>query len=351
MSASGKYVTVRNKTFSFLISKKAMLVTLILLLAVILMMIISTGIGSIYIKPLEVVRAVFGYGAESSPSTMIVRSLRLPRVIVAVLIGASLGVAGAILQGIVRNPLTSPETIGTTGGATLGAVSFFFFFSNKISIHFLPIAAVLGAFLATLLVYLLSWKRGITPLRLVLIGTGLTAAMSAVTYLLLLSGPIVLANQSLTFMTGSIYGVSWTKAVYPLLPWVLVLIPVIFLYARHITVQSLGEDIASSVGSRVQRQRFLLIMLSVALSGAAVAFGGAINFIGLMAPHISRRLVGPSFGALIPVSALTGSLLLLLADLAGRFIFKPHDIPAGVFTAAIGAPIFIYVLYRSRNRG
>jgi iron complex transport system permease protein len=349
MSHSHRYVTIRKKGFSYLISKKSLIVSLFLLLAVIIVMILSTGIGSIYIKPAEVVSAVFGYGTD--PNTMILRTLRLPRVIVAVLIGASLGVAGAILQGIVRNPLTSPDTIGTTGGATLGAVSFFFFFSDKISIHWLPVAAIIGAFAATLLVYSLSWKNGITPLRLVLIGTGLTAAMSALSYLMLLSGPIILANQSLTFMTGSIYGVSWKKAVYPLLPWVVLLIPIIFLYARHITIQSLGEDIARSVGSNVQRQRFLLIILSVALSGAAVAFGGAINFIGLMAPHISRKLVGPSFGALIPVSALTGSLLLLLADLAGRFLFKPLDIPAGVFTAAIGAPIFIYVLYRSRNRG
>ncbi|SDO80481.1 iron complex transport system permease protein [Paenibacillus sp. yr247] len=349
MSHSNRYLTIRSRSFSYLISKKSLIISLLLLLAVTVVMILSTGIGSIYIKPTEVVRAVFGYGAD--PSTMIVRTLRLPRVIVAVLIGASLGVSGAILQGIVRNPLTSPDTIGTTGGATLGAVSFFFFFSDKISIHWLPVAAIIGAFTATILVYTLSWKNGITPLRLVLIGTGFTAAMSALSYLMMLSGPIILANQSLTFMTGSIYGVSWQKAVYPLLPWVVLLIPIIFVYARHITIQSLGEDIARSVGSNVQRQRFLLIILSVALSGAAVAFGGAINFIGLMAPHISRKLVGPSFGALIPVSALTGSLLLLLADLAGRFLFRPLDIPAGVFTAAIGAPLFIYVLYRSRNRG
>ncbi|MDD9271256.1 FecCD family ABC transporter permease [Paenibacillus sp. GCM10023248] len=349
MRKSGRHVTVRSKIFSYRISKKSVLVSLSLLIAVIVVMILSTGIGSIYIKPADVVRAVFGYGSD--PSTMIVRSLRLPRVIVAVLIGASLGVAGAILQGIVRNPLTSPDTIGSTGGATLGAVSFFFFFSDKISIHWLPVAAILGAFTATLLVYALSWKNGITPLRLVLIGTGFTAAMSALSYLMMISGPIILANQSLTFMTGSIYGVSWQKAVYPLLPWVGILIPAIFLYARHITIQSLGEDIARNVGSSVQRQRFFLILLSVALSGAAVAFGGAINFIGLMAPHIARKLVGPSFGSLIPVSALTGSLLLLLADLAGRFLFKPLDIPAGVFTAAIGAPLFIYVLYRSRDRG
>ena len=125
MSHSHRYVTIRKNGYSYLISKKSLIVSLFLFLAVIIVMILSTGIGSIYIKPAEVVRGIFGYG--DGPNTMIVRTLRLPRVIVAVLIGASLGVAGAILQGIVRNPLTSPDTIGTTGGATLGAVSFFFF--------------------------------------------------------------------------------------------------------------------------------------------------------------------------------------------------------------------------------
>lgn len=343
-----RYTTLRGKGFSFLVQKKAVSVTLLLLAVTAALMIISTGIGSIYISPAEVLRSIFGFGADSSE--MIVRSLRLPRIVMAVLIGASLAVSGAILQGVVRNALASPDTVGTTGGATLGAVTFFFFFSDKLSIHMLPLAAVAGAFAATLLVYILSWKNGVTPLRLVLVGIGFSAAMSSLSYMMMISGPIILANQSLTFMTGSIYGVSWEKSVLPLLPWMIVLLPLAFILARHLNIQELGEDIASGVGSAVQRQRFLLLLLSVALAGAGVAFGGAINFIGLLAPHIARRLVGPSFGALLPVSALTGAIVLLLADLAGRSLFPPHDIPAGVFTAAIGAPFFIYLLYRTRNR-
>jgi iron complex transport system permease protein len=348
MNQRSRYMTVRGRTFSFLISKKAIIVTILLLLATGLIMIISTGIGSIAISPLQVVRSIFGFGAESNE--MIVRSLRLPRIVVAVLVGASLSVSGAILQGVVRNSLASPDTIGITGGATLGAVSFFFFFSDTISIHVLPLFAVVGAFGAALLVYLLSWKKGVTPLRLVLVGIGFSAAMSSLSYMMMISGPIILANQSMTFMTGSIYGVSWEKSVIPLLPWVIVLLPLVFVYSRHINIQELGEDVARSVGSAVQRQRFLLLLFSVALAGAAVAFGGAISFIGLMAPHMARKLVGPSFGALLPVSALIGAIVLLLADLAGRTILSPLDIPAGVFTACIGAPFFIYLLYHSRNR-
>jgi iron complex transport system permease protein len=280
---------------------------------------------------------------------LIVRSLRLPRIIISVLIGAALAVSGAILQGVVRNPLASPDTVGTTGGATLGAVSFFFFFSDKLSIHWLPLAAIIGAFGATLLVYVLSWKQGVAPLRLVLVGIGFTAAMSSLSYMMMISGPIVLANQSLTFMTGSVYGTSMEKTVLPLLPWIVILLPLVLVLSRHINIQELGDDVARGVGSAVQLQRFLLLLLSVALAGAGVAFGGAIGFIGLLAPHIARKIVGPTFGALVPAAALVGAIVLLLADLAGRSLFQPHDIPAGVFTAAIGAPFFIYLLYRSRN--
>ncbi len=297
-SSRSRYITLRSSFYSFLIHRKALVAVLLLLVSTVAVMILCTGIGSLYIAPGEVIRSVFGYGTDSNE--LIIRSLRLPRIITAVLIGASLAVSGAILQGVVRNPLTSPDNIGITGGAVLGAVSFFFFFAERLSIHWLPLFAIIGALAATLLIYTLSWKKGVSPLRLVLIGITMTAAMNSISYMMMIMGPVVLANQSLTFMTGSIYGVSWEKAVTPLFPWVLVLMPILFFLARHVNVQELGEDVARSVGSSVQRQRLLLILLSVALGGTAIAFGGAITFIGLMAPHMARRLVGPSFGACCP---------------------------------------------------
>ncbi|NHN30784.1 FecCD family ABC transporter permease [Paenibacillus agricola] len=347
MNTKSLYVTVRGKAYSFLVSKKAVWVGMLLLITTAVIMVLSTGIGSVYISPIQVIKSIFGFGESSNE--MIVRSLRLPRIVVAVLVGAALAVSGALLQGVIRNPLASPDTVGITGGATLGAVSFFYFFSDKISIHLLPVFAVVGAFAASLIVYTLAWKQGVTPLRLVLIGIGFSAAMSALSYMMMISGPIILANQSMTFMTGSVYGVSWAKSVVPLLPWIIVLLPLMFVFSRHINIQEFGEDVARSVGSAVQRQRFLLMLFSVALAGAAVAFGGAIGFIGLMAPHIARKLVGPSFGALLPVSALMGAIVLLVADLIGRTLFSPLDIPAGVFTACIGAPFFVYLLYRTRS--
>ncbi|MNJ59650.1 putative siderophore transport system permease protein YfhA [compost metagenome] len=168
--------------------------------------------------------------------------------------------------------------------------------------------------------------------------------------MLIISGPLQLAQRSLTFMTGSIYGTSWDKDVLTLLPWVAVLLPLTWLQARNINIQALGDDVASSAGAHIQKQRLVLLLLSVALAGAAVAIGGAIGFIGLMAPHMARKLVGSSFGSVLPVSALLGAIILLLADLVARTAFLPNDVPAGVLTAAIGAPFFMYLLYRNRNR-
>ncbi|MFE5317310.1 FecCD family ABC transporter permease [Paenibacillus sp. NPDC056579] len=344
-----KYLTVRGKSswFSFLISKKMLWVIAGLLIVNAAVFIVGTGIGSVKVTPVEVIKVLLGTGSEMH--TVIVNTLRLPRMIVAVLVGSSLAVSGAILQGLIRNPLASPDIVGITGGATLGAVCFFFFLGSAISITWLPLCAIIGAFVSTLIIYLLAWKKGVSPLRMVMIGIGMSAAYSSISYMLMISGPIILANKSMTFMTGSIYGVSWEKDVLVMLPWVLILLPLALLMAREVNVQELGTDIAAGVGSAVQVKRALLILLSVALAGAAVAIGGAIGFIGLMAPHIARKLVGPAFGGVLPVSALIGSLILLVADLAARTLFTPLDIPAGVFTAVIGAPFFVYLLYKNRH--
>ncbi|WNQ11907.1 iron ABC transporter permease [Paenibacillus aurantius] len=349
-SKKSRYWTVRTKSYSYLISKKTLAVTAVLLAVTAAVFLLSTGTGSVFLSPVKVVKAIIGTGDPMSET--IVRSLRLPRTLIAVLVGAALAVSGAVLQGMVRNSLASPDSLGMTGGATLGAILYFFLLAGSLGIHWLPLCAVLGAFAAAVFVYGFSWRRGggVTPLRLVLIGTAFTQAANALSYMLMISGPIILANLSLTFMTGSIYGVSWQKHVLPLLPWLIVLLPATLLYARHVNIQELGEDVARSVGGRVQRQRLVLLLLAVSLAGAGVAIGGAVGFIGLMAPHMARRLVGPAFGGVLPVSALLGSLILLVADLGARTLFSPLDIPAGVFTAAVGAPFFIYLVYRSRGQ-
>jgi iron complex transport system permease protein len=335
-----------KENLSFLLHYRTLWVCFILLALNAIMILFSAGNGSSHISAPDVLRTLFGYGSDVQET--IIYKLRLPRIVTAVLVGASLAVSGAILQAIIRNPLASPEMVGITGGATLGAVSFFFFFAETVTIHLLPVASIAGAFIVTGFIYMFAWKKGVSPLRLVIIGIGVTTALSAITYMLLISGPMVLALKSLTFMTGSIYGVSWDKDVLTLLPWVVVLFPVVFIQARNINVQELGDDVAAGIGSHVQLQRLLLLIYSVSLAGAAVAIAGAVTFIGLMSPHIARKLVGPGYGGVLPVSALVGSLIMLSSDLVARTAFTPLDIPAGVFTAAVGAPFFIYLLIRQR---
>ncbi|MBL5767195.1 iron ABC transporter permease [Heyndrickxia sporothermodurans] len=336
---------------SFLVDLRATWTILILFIVTLLALVISTGLGDMNINPINVVKTFFGGG--SSIEQLVVLKFRLPRILVAMFVGIALAMAGGILQGIIRNPLASPDIIGITGGAGAAVVSFLAIFSNKdnsltVSIGWMPIAAFLGATIVAFLVYFLAWKDGVSPIRLVLIGIGISAVMKAITTLLMLVGPIYRASEANIWLTGTVNGSSWGN-VKVIVPWVLILTLISFLSARKINVQEFGDELATGVGSHVQRQRFFLLLLSTALVGAAVAFGGGIGFVGLMAPHIARRLVGSSFGVLLPASACIGGILVMVADLIGRTVFTPLEVPAGVFTAAIGAPYFIYLLFKSKS--
>ncbi|CQR54358.1 FecCD family ABC transporter permease [Paenibacillus riograndensis] len=307
----------------------------------------GTGWGNGYISPPDVLRTIFG--SSQGEYDFIIMTLRLPRVLTALLVGSALGVSGAILQGVIRNPLASPDIIGITGGASAAAVAFITFLSGSVSIKLLPAAAVAGALIVSLLVYGLSWKKGVTPIRLVLIGIGLSAAAKAATTLMIVMSPAISASKAYLWMTGSVYGASWDN-VLTVLPAVLAGIPLALYFARSLNAQELGDDVAGSLGVTVQRHRFVLVLISVALAGFAVSVAGAVGFIGLIAPHLARRWTGRLFGGLLVMSALTGGLLVFLADLIARTLFYPLDIPAGVFTAGIGAPFFIYMLFRNRNQ-
>ncbi|MEI5905999.1 iron ABC transporter permease [Bacillus spongiae] len=336
---------------SFLIDKKATRTILFLMGLTAMVFIISTGLGDFAINPFTTISMFFGGGTDMEQ--LVVFQFRLPRIIVSLLAGMSLAVAGGLLQGIIRNPLASPDIIGLTAGAGTAVMAFLWIFSNNnhslyVSIQWLPIAAFIGATIVALVVYLLSWRNGVTPIRLVLIGIGLSALMQAATTMFMILGPIYQASQANIWMIGSVNNASWEN-VWFLLPSTTILLVIAFISSRNVNVQELGEDVATGVGSYVQKHRFMLLFISTALVGGAVAFAGGIGFVGLMAPHMARRLVGSSFGALLPTSAFIGALLVMLADLVGRTLFLPIIIPAGVFTAGIGAPYYIYLLIKTKN--
>lgn len=317
----------------------------VLFLLMVLTFIVCLSIGGVRIPVAEVVRSILGRNAESSD--LIIMQLRMPRMLAAVLVGAALAVAGTLLQGVIRNPLASPDLLGVTGGASVAVVGFMTLFTGY-SVHFIPFVAIAGALAVVILNYSLAWKKGISPFRLVLVGLGISTAAGALTMFLLISGPSYLAAQVLNWMTGSIYGTNWSY-IKALWPWVVTVIPLSMLYAKDLNIQALGEETALGLGSRLQVSRVVVLLFSVMLAGAAVGVAGTISFIGLLAPHMARRLAGNSHNLTIPVSALIGAILLLLADLAGRMLFQPLDIPAGVFTAGIGAPFFMYLLFRKKG--
>ncbi|WP_026567846.1 FecCD family ABC transporter permease [Bacillus sp. UNC41MFS5] len=348
-----KYKNFRlfNGRLSFLMDRKATVTFTILLIVAFLVFVVSTGSGEMKINPLTVVSVLFGGGPEMEK--LIITSFRLPRIIVALMVGISLAVAGGILQGMIRNPLASPDVLGITGGAAAAVVSFLAMFSDKnhsltVSIAWLPLAAFIGATVVGFLVYFLAWKNGVSPIRLVLIGIGISALMQAITTLTMVMGPIYQASQANIWITGTVYGSNW-KNVAILVPWTVIFVIIALALAQTINIQELGDEVATGLGGKVQKQRFLLLMISTALIGGSVAFAGGIGFVGLMAPHMARRLVGSSFGALLPASALIGGILVMVADLIGRTLFSPLEVPAGVFTAGIGAPYFIYLLFKTRN--
>jgi len=340
------YIRSEKLAVSFFLHKKTVVLTLALAIASVAALLLSTGMGDMRIAPMDVIRALTGGGTEEYQ--LVVRTLRLPRIIAAFLVGASLAVAGSILQGIIRNPLASPDIIGITSGASVTAVAFINYLAGTVSILWMPVAAMIGAAITAILIYALAWKKGVTPIRLVLIGIGINFLLASLTKVMLVMNPETTAAQAYVWLTGTVYGTDWV-VVKTIVPWVCIFIPLAFLLARNVNALQLGDDIASGVGSAVQRQRFVLLMVSVALAGAAVSVGGAISFVGLIAPHMTRKLVGPAFGGVLPIAAFIGGLIVVIADTIARTAFLPYDIPVGVFTAGVGAPFFIYLLYRNRN--
>lgn len=315
-----------------------------LVIVTLALMIISVGVGEFPIGPLDVLRTIVGLPTANSDYDFIVNTLRLPRVLVAACVGAALAIAGTITQGIARNPLASPDILGVSAGAGLAAVSLIVGF-DQVSTAWLPFAAFGGALVAALAVYLLAWTGGSTPLRLILIGIGITAIAQALTTVMITFGEINQVSQAMIWLTGSVYGRTW-EHLRALLPWLLVGVPIALVGARHLNALQLGDDVARGIGTAIERQRGVLLLASVALAGATVATAGTIGFVGLIAPHIARRLVGGSHEGLLPTAAITGSLIVVLSDLVGRTIVAPIEVPAGVVTAAIGAPYFLYLLYR-----
>lgn len=342
------WLVIRSEAISFRIDRRVPLMLLCLAVVIVVAMVMNIGRGEYPISPLDIVKTVLGIDTGNPDHAFVIHTLRLPRTLVAFMVGVALAISGTIFQGLTRNPLADPGIIGINAGANLAAGTVIILFPSA-PIYTLPLSAFAGALLMAVLIYSLAWNKGSSPILFILIGIGLSAIASATTSLLITFGEINNVSDALVWLAGSVYGRSW-KQVFSFLPWLVVFVPMALTLARHLNALNLGDDVAKGLGTRVEWQRGLLVLVGVALAGASVATAGMIGFVGLIAPHLGRQLVGPNHEGLVPTSALLGGLIVVLADLLGRTLFAPIELPCGVVTAAIGAPYFLYLLIRNRKK-
>lgn len=315
----------------------------ILLLCLIITVVISLGVGAVYISPAEIFQQIVG---SSQGSSFILTNYRIPRTLIAIVVGAALAVAGAILQGILKNPLASPDVIGVTKGAGLFAVFILIVFPAA-SMLLLPLSAFLGASVIAVILMVFSYSQGAKTHTLALVGVALGAICQAGIQYFMIKFPDDV-NTTLLWLTGSLWGRGWSELLM-LIPCV-VLVPFIIIFASKLDILNLGDEIAVGLGERTKYIRYTLLSMAVILTGLSVAVVGSIGFIGLIAPHISRRLVGSRSKFLLPVSAAVGALFLIIADSLGRGVVPPIEIPAGIVTSVIGAPYFLYLLRREQKK-
>lgn len=269
---------------------------------------------------------------------------RLPRALLAIIIGGALAISGVLVQSVVRNPLASPDILGINNAAGLVAVTVLIFLPN-LAFYWLPIFAFIGGVLSFILLWMIC-AFNFRPIKMAIIGVALSALWAAISHYLMLTNPVEI-NTAMLWLTGSLWGRSWAY-VNVVLPWLLVLLPLPFIFCRDLDTLGLGENKAATLGVSVNKTQILVLVLAVALSTTAVAICGPIAFLGLVAPHLARKLVGGRHRTLLPASMLIGTLLLQISDILARVIDPPTELPAGILTAIIGAPYFFYLLMRTK---
>lgn len=269
---------------------------------------------------------------------------RLPRAVLAILLGGALAISGVLVQSVVRNPLASPDILGINNAAGLVAVSVLMFLPN-LAFYWMPIFAFLGGVLSFAILWIVCGFN-FRPIKMAIIGVALSALWAAISHYLMLTNPVEI-NTAMLWLTGSLWGRSWSY-LNVVLPWLIVLLPLPFIFCRDLDTLGLGENKASTLGVTVNKVQISVLVLAVALSTTAVAICGPIAFLGLVAPHLARRLVGGRHRTLLPAALIIGALLLQLSDILARVIDPPTELPAGIVTAIIGAPYFFYLLMRTK---
>lgn len=316
-------------------------VIIILAISVVASMVLSLIWGSTYVSLADIWRTLLASELTDTAS-QIIWNIRLPRNIVAALVGACLGVSGAILQAVMKNPLADPQIVGVSSGAGLAGVIVLILFPGYD--YIVPLVAFVGAMGAALMVYALAWKNGVRPSRIILAGVAVSAFLgSGISALLVFFGDRV--QGALLWMVGGLAARSWPQ-VEVLLPYAFIGLAFAMLGAKRLTILSLGDETAKGLGLPVEQTRFSMTAVAALLAAGAVSIAGLIGFVGLVIPHILRLIIGNDYAYLLPGSALLGALVLVVSDTVGRVILSPIEIPVGIIMAFFGAPFFLYLLRR-----
>lgn len=323
-------------------TSRSRIVVIVTLALAIVAAIIAIGLGSVFIPIADILSTIFGSSSKAVNDT-IIWDIRLPRVLLAMIIGANIAISGALLQAVMGNPLADPGLTGVTSGAA--ACVLVIMLAAPQYTQFIPIAAFVGGLIAAAIVYLLAWRRtGISPITIILSGVAVNALCGGLIGLLTImySDRLPAAVQ---WLNGSL-AAKGNNALMMVLPYAIVGWILSFFAIRKANIIRLGDQVASNLGENVNRIRILLSLLAVFLAAISVAAIGMIGFVGLVVPHMARLLVGSDYKYLLPMSMALGALVLLIADTAGRTLFAPLDIPAGILMAVIGGPYFLYLMRR-----
>ncbi|AKP67285.1 FecCD family ABC transporter permease [Companilactobacillus ginsenosidimutans] len=321
---------------------------IVLVILMIVFAVINLNTGQMKIAPDKIMNLVFGHG--SYYDSIVIFNFRLPEIVITLLVGFALAIAGSVIQTTTQNPMADTSFLGINAGAGIAVMLFVALVKNQDgNLYLLPLMALAGALLSAGLVFMLAYKRdtGITSNRLLLTGVALAGLYSSIMVLLTLKLSPENYQFVMNWLAGSIWGTSWDFVLLSL-PWFIICVIFIFSKQRVLDTFNLSDDVAQSLGINLKRERIILIAAAVIMAGVSVSISGGIGFIGLITPNLARRVVGFKHSKQLILSGVLGSFMLLCADTVGKLISSTSEIPVGILVAVIGAPYFIYILVKTR---
>lgn len=333
--------------------KRYSTVVFITIILILVFMYISITNGTYDLSIKEIIDTLFRINPDPN-NDLVIFEFRLPRIVIGALVGFGFGIAGTVIQGITKNGLADPGILGINAGAGMAIVLFIFLFQGKfdgagwISTLSMPLFGLVGGLTSAVLIYLFAWKNGrLDTQRLILVGIAISSGLGAVSLFISLKMNASDFEMATVWINGSIWNANW-KYIISIMPWVILLFPVILRKSFILDLFQLEENTVKSLGISTEREKAILLLAAIGIVSACVSVSGNIGFVGLLAPHIAKRLVGIHHRRVVPVAGLIGTLLVIVSDFIGKTIFAPNELSVGIVISIIGIPYFVYLLLRSK---